>query len=490
MIIEEHARLEIRLPDGRSFSVYESDIIADSLSVSKQCVNGSAFSFGCVSPAQLSVRFRIRDSSVTRYDMYGAEITLYRWFGSVPGVHAGKCGVYNVTSASKRHEIFTVSASDNIIWLDSAAFGQDDTTNSGSAYGTMGNAVFTELGTTKRNAIDAMKIIVTKLTDGLSFGVDEPDLTHIPNATPVFKGFDTNEPPEGYSVRQVMVLDDEQSDNLRDYVSWLAAYMGGFVIADRDGTIVFRLFQTAYYNEPAVLQYSDFQADSLEIAGFRISLYRNTVVTEDNNFQSGYYIVYPGSEVIYTEIMEKQNPFIEFIYAFQEGMEGFGHITGALLLYQYQIPICPFSGTYHGTQYLELGQYIRIMDENGNPCDTVITSILWKFRGGQQIRCTGEDARTLSDTRKRSQAIRTGERLKTQLLRLEDRVTSGNNQFSSDISAVSSRISSLEGQNLNGRISTLEGQNLTGRISALENQNLNNRIEELSSRITKLENGG
>lgn len=466
MRIEEHARLEVTLTDGDTFQISESDIVNDSLSVTSRCVNGNAFAFGCVSPAQLSVKFRIRGRDVSRYDMYGAEIVLYRWFGEAPPADGGKSGVFNVTGAVKNHGVFTISAADNICWLDGTAFGTDG--NSGK----MGNAVFTVLGNANGlwDAIIAMQGIVNDAA-GLSFRTEERDFSIIPNATVRFSGFGANEPEDGYQVRKVLLLDDEQSDNIRDYVAWLAEYMGGFVCADHNGEIEFRLFKTPRYNTPTVLEYSDFQYDSLEIAGFTIYLYKNSVVTEDNHFHGT--LINQRSDSINVEIQEKHNPFVEDIYLYRKNISEFSHITGALLLYQINIPIRPFTGIYHGAQYLKLGQYIRIMDESGNPHDTVITNIEWRFRGGQSIRCIGEDSRTLSEARKRTQAIRTGERLKTQLSRLEDRVTTSNSQFGSDISAVSSRVTTLD-----------------GRISALEGQDLNGKINDLTARVQALENGG
>ncbi|MDE6092670.1 MAG: hypothetical protein K2G14_06195, partial [Ruminococcus sp.] len=95
----------------------------------------------------------------------------------------------------------------------------------------------------------------------------------------------------------------------------------------------------------------------------------------------------------------------------------------ALSYYQHRIQIRPFSGTYHGNKYLHLGQYIKIRDEHGMEYETTITNITWKFRGGQQIKCVGEDSRTLSQARKRTQAVRMGERMKTQINRLGDTVS-------------------------------------------------------------------
>lgn len=423
MMIEEHARLEITLPDGRFFTIPEEQLVNDSLSVSSRCVNGTAFAFGCVSPAQLSARFRIAEN-VSRYDMYGAEIVLYSWFGKSPPQNGGKRGHFTVTGASKQNGIFSVSASDNVIWLDSSAFNTSQQNG-----GQMGNLVYERFKSNEEvltlwHAIDAMGMVV-QLVKGLEFTIGSLEKNFIPNGTSVFSGFGVPNPEEEFPARNVLILDGEQSDNLRDYASWLAAYMGGFVIANEEGQIQFRLFQTMdYMGEPLVLPYTDFRYDSLEIAGFCINLNKNRIVTEDNftwwheYYQAPYK---PEAQVIFAEITEQQNPIIEFIYAYR-GAGALDNIVGPLLAYQRWIPIQPFSGIYHGAQYLELGRFIRIMDENGKPCDTVITSIDWQFRGGQKIGCAGEDTRTLSEARKRSQAVRTGERLKTQLTRLARRV--------------------------------------------------------------------
>lgn len=128
--------------------------------------------------------------------------------------------------------------------------------------------------------------------------------------------------------------------------------------------------------------------------------------------------------VINVETEIKNNPFVEFCYEYyvKKNNGSLYNLAVPLEYYQHWIQIRPFSGTYHGNKYLHLGQYIKIRDENGTEHETTITNITWKFRGGQQIKCVGEDSRTLSQARKRSQAVRMGERMKTQINRLNERV--------------------------------------------------------------------
>ena len=394
MVIEEHAKLEITLPDGRFFVIPECDIIQNSLSVTSQCVSGNVFAFGCVSPAQLSVKIRIKDNTIGRYDVYGSEIILYSWFGNITPEDGGKRGIFNVISVTKSNDIFTISASDNICWLDGSAF-EDNGSN-------MGNAIYNMLNNGFRNAGDALTMIVRDFLK-LPFNTSLLYRSDIPNSSADFNSYDIPEyvgdiDLQHNIIRLVLLLSDEQSDNVRDYVAWLAEYMGGFVCTNNNGEIQFCLFENAWNHEPEVLDFSEFEQNTLEIAGFRIYLYSASRESQNGD-------MFP--------------------------------IVAALKYYQKHIQIRPFSGTYHGSHYLHLGQYIKIRDAQGIEHETTITNLTWKFRGGQQIKCIGEDSRTLSQARKRSQAVRMGERMKTQINRLE---TSLRNEMSSNEKATDTKL--------------------------------------------------
>lgn len=436
MVIEEHAKLEITLPDGRFFVIPECDIIQNSLSVTSQCVSGNVFAFGCVSPAQLSVKIRIKDNTIGRYDVYGSEIILYSWFGNITPEDGGKRGIFNVISVTKSNDIFTISASDNICWLDGSAF-EDNGSN-------MGNAIYNMLNNGFRNAGDALTMIVRDFLK-LPFNTSLLYRSDIPNSSADFNSYDIPEyvgdiDLQHNIIRLVLLLSDEQSDNVRDYVAWLAEYMGGFVCTNNNGEIQFCLFENAWNHEPEVLDFSEFEQNTLEIAGFRIYLYSAKLITEDKTWRNcdmGGKIEETG--VINVEIIIENNPFIEYIYtSSRESQNGdMFPIVAALKYYQKHIQIRPFSGTYHGSHYLHLGQYIKIRDAQGIEHETTITNLTWKFRGGQQIKCIGEDSRTLSQARKRSQAVRMGERMKTQINRLE---TSLRNEMSSNETATDTKL--------------------------------------------------
>lgn len=493
MVIEEHARLEVTLPDGRKFDVHEDDIIKDSLSTTSQCVNGNTFGFGCVSPAQLSVKFRLKSPDIGRYDVYGAEIILYSYFGNTPPDDGGKRGVFNVTSVTKSNNIFTVSASDNICWLDNSAFSEENDSNLGNA---VLAALSDETGSLLWDAASAFFVIVKVAGSFLSSNIGVSEWNTIPNGSTIFKGYRVPEQEwKEYPERRILILDGEQSDNVRDYVAWLAEYMGGFVCADKNGAIQFRLFENSFYQQnPEILDFSDFQQNTLEIAGFRIRLNSAKLIAEDNYCRFSKLPETNNKSDIHVETVIKGNPFIEFIYRYHvlQEKKDLSSITGALMYYQHWIQIRPFSGTYHGNKYLNLGQFVKIKDENGTEHETTITNITWKFRGGQQIKCVGEDSRTLSQARKRSQAVRMGERMKTQINRLEDTVSSNkeelNNKISGnkgDISNLESRIGSLENENFKWHIDRQRE-----RIEALENSDFQRQIDNLRERIKNLESGG
>lgn len=470
MVIEEHAKLEITLPDGRFFVISEGDIIQNSLSVTSQCVNGNTFGFGCVSPAQLSAKIRIKSAEISRYDVYGAEIILYSWFDEEPPEDGGKRGVFNVTSVTKNHDIFTISASDNVCWLDSSAFTDNNEKNN------LGNAIYDRLQGGFWTAMDILGIIIEDFWKENAFYFTPSNAEMIPNARPKFNGYDIE---NDYEVRLPLLLSGEESDNVRDYVSWLAEYMGGFIRADENGKIQFCLFENSFYHQPEILDFSNFQQDSLEIAGFRIYLYSAKLITEEKAWRSCEYYGKNGeNSVIDVETVLQNNPFVEYIYKSNAG--DMFPIVEALYRYQIHIQIRPFSGIYHGKQYLHLGQYIRIMDENGVGHDTTITNITWKFRGGQQIKCVGEDSRTLSQARKRTQAVRMGERMKTQINRLESKVNENIGNSDTEFKNIEEKMVSIDGY--------LDEHN--NRLNELESKDFQSQIDNLRARIESLENGG
>ncbi|MDE5753230.1 MAG: hypothetical protein K2H89_01595 [Oscillospiraceae bacterium] len=463
MIIEEHAKLELFLPglQDSPITIPEEDIIQNSLTVTSQCVNGNVFAFGCVSPAQLSVKFRLKNQNIGRYDVYGAAIILYSWFGEHPPENTSKRGVFNVTVATKKDDIFTISAVDNICLLDTEAFTYS------------GNAVYQQLEKLSEegkisfwNAIDALGEIVMKLATPdfwgktLGFYARNLDCKDIPNSFEYFGGYGASPDENGnypqHTIRQIRLLPDEQPNNIRDYVAWLAEYMGGFVQADQNGGILFCPFENPWIcpkypwiygtETPKILDYSEFEQNTLEIAGFRIFLNSARFFTEDRTYN--YYTVYDDpcfnpehpENLINTEIVIENNPFIEYIYntRFSSSEDGnMKPIMESLCLYQRYIQIRPFSGTYHGNEYLHPGQYIKITDKDGMSYGTTITNITWKFRGGQQIKCIGEDTRTLSQARKRSQATRMGERLKTQINRTESNLRTEMGNVSGNVNNIS-----------------------------------------------------
>ena len=498
MVIEEHARLEIILPDGRFFEVSEDNIIQNSLSVSSQCVSGNTFEIGSVASSMLSAKFRLETEIISHFDVHGAKVVLFSWFGENPPENNGQRGVFWVTSATKKADIFMVSAIDSITWLDSSVFVDNGT-------GGLVNAIHQRLNTNIISAADIFNIIVGEIA-GLPVGESLQGLEKqqlIPNATSVFKGFGYSE-TDGFDIRLPLLLDDEQSDNIRDYVAWIAEYMGGFVTADENGAIKFNLFENAWNNIPETLDFSEFQQDTLEISGFSLFVEYAKVITENKTYRHAYYfdtIRHPGFEMPENSIkigaVIENNPFVEFIYSYynQLGEGDLFPIVEALEAYLQWIRICPFSGIYHGNHYLHLGQYIKIRDKNGGFHETTITNITWKFRGGQQIKCIGEDSRTLSQAagiqtyardanprktqqKKRSQAVRVGERMKTQINRLETKVMGNKNNSDSEIGGIKAKLEAVDGY--------LDEHN--NRLWELEIRDFQGQIDELRARIEQLEN--
>ncbi|MDE7139119.1 MAG: hypothetical protein K2O29_11840 [Ruminococcus sp.] len=67
MVIEEHARLEILLPNETEWRyISENDIIQNSLSITSKCMDDGSFALGGVFSAQLSVKLRLQGTVLPR----------------------------------------------------------------------------------------------------------------------------------------------------------------------------------------------------------------------------------------------------------------------------------------------------------------------------------------------------------------------------------------------------------------------------------------
>lgn len=419
MVIEEHARLEILLPNEQNWRhISENDIIQNSLSIAEKCMEDSGFSLGGVNSSQLTAKFRLQGTN--SFNIIGSKINVFSWFGDEETAINDKSvrfrGVFWVTSATKANDIYTISASDAMIWLDSVNYSSDSDNS---------NPIYSELSRYVQSLNWCLqKVIgqVNKTLDGIV------KLNCISNDDIINNmHYDT-----GYCLLPPDIVGEISTKNPRDYVSWTAELACGFafVYYKQDG---FRepyvqggdhepYIKMGQFNDENIVEinYDEVELNTLEIADFVLNFSRVyckfydgyshergnsnggiTVDISDNPFKDGWYhYLEHGS---HAEDCDCYQAVVNVMY-------------GKILEISHYFR--PFRLKYHGKKHFGLGQKVKLPDGNFS----VVTSIKWQFRGGTSLTCAGKDSRLLSVSTKRSQAAKVKDLAYTKINRLQKQI--------------------------------------------------------------------
>lgn len=412
MVIEEHARLEILLPNEKNWRhISENDIIQNSLRIAEKCMEDSDFSIGGVNSSQLSAKFRLQGTN--SFNIIGAKINVFSWFGDEETAINDKSvrfrGVFWITSATKINDVYTISASDTIIWLDSANY-NDSSDGSNQIY-----AALTE----RRDLNSCFKTVIDQTNQTLS-GIVK--LEYIDNGEII----NNNQYSTGYCLLPPDIIGEISTKNPRDYISWIAELACGFAFAyyKQDG---FRepyvhggdhkaYIKIGQFNNENIVEigYDEVELNTLEIADFVLNF--SCIYCK---FYDGFpFATGNGNGGITIDISE--NPFKDGWYQYLNpkdyrnliAQEMYGKILEISNYFR------PFKLKYHGKKHFGLGQKIKLPDENFS----VVTSIKWQFRGGTILSCAGKDSRLLSVSAKRSQATKVKDLAYTKINRLQKQI--------------------------------------------------------------------
>ena len=374
MAIMERVTAAVTLLNDTSFTLTENDIL--SASISKQCVSGTGFEFGATCSATLNMEFT---SNITnRYQLIGAVIKLSIYKG---GAWTG-FGVYNVTSASRWRNKFSISASDNMIWLDKSIYSTDE--NSHKI-----NEIASRL-TTATTIYRTLQIVVEEV-GGLQLAQTEAEISAMSGGN-----------------LSTIVFQDITTDCPRDWVYWIAQLLCGFAIADDSGKIAIKQFETS---PSATLTPNIVQAETTDVADFTLALVGARMEVWDTTMGA---VWYPDLESmpnsVYLDVTD--NWIIQGKhYLYGNAMDILDNMATAIST----IPYRPFSATIHSSELYHLGQCIQVQNTDGNYYNSVVTNYDWSLLGGQVLKCSGEDTRLLADTKRRSQVQRLDERLSTKI---------------------------------------------------------------------------
>lgn len=404
MVIEEHARLEILLPSESSWRIInENDIINNSLSISSKCMDESSFSLGGVYSAQLSAKIRLENTNA--YKLTGAKVKVFSRYGSSTEKLRG---VFWVTSVTRNKNIYTISGSDALTWLDSTLY--DDSSNGE-------NIIYSRLASDVGNLGYKLSQIIATVNEFL----DTENKIGIFVDTGIVNWYPSD---VGYCLLPADKVGEISTKSPRDFVSWLAEIACGFVFMDYSlGTPRLRIGQ---FGEEVLNEISsdEIELNSCEIADFTLDFKRVYTGIYDGSSGS----VFNDGNGITVDISE--NPFKDGHWQYNNGsaMDIIGNIYSKLRGDSENckgLPFRPFSLKCHCQKYFELGQKIKLPDGN----ISWITSIKWTFRGGYTLSCAGKDTRVLYASAKRSQSAKVKDlaytKVNTEIAKLKNELTDG-----------------------------------------------------------------
>lgn len=428
MIIEEHLRGIIYIPirnDDNSFSVVEhafseDDVIQGSCSITSRCCDDSTFTVGGVRPAELAIKLRIKLPEVNAYTLYGAKIRLYSIYSSAENAEEVLRGEFWVTSVSRTKTVYTLKASDALVWLDSGSY----LTGSGETKTEGDNPIYSHcvswVGSLRFLLNGILNFTNEQLTacgiDTIAFDIREDVTNNIPNG-------------HGYVLLPPELAGTCGTRSPRDYAAYLAQLSAGCVqmITDPDNPDLCKLYLTPYNYHPTAecsdkfgamwdnvitIPYDTITIDSCDIADYEIiiqSVYAKTY--DDIGWSSeSKYDKYGGNAILDLS----DNPFLNGRWLYKGSpFDVFQGIRQQLTLGKR-----PFSVQCHPQfarliDYPKLGQKIKVEESPGDWKTSIITKMVWSFRGGWKFGCAGKDSRVLSQAAKRSLAKHAEESAKT-----------------------------------------------------------------------------
>lgn len=419
MHIDEQVKGTIYFVNGDSYSFDSNDIIDDDISILQQATADNSFNIGGTYSSTLNMTIHIPKGLTNSYDIVGSKIALYSKYGSETEFVLR--GVFWVTSATRYKEIYTLSCSDAIAWLDDTPYldenGYNQATNE-SFNNELYNRLISYIRTLTMD-LDIIVGIINETLTGCNVGEIRTDWTEpINEMPPHIDGRNTM----GYCVLPMEQTGESATHCPRDYASWLAQIGCGFIVCNYlDGEIPYISIGQFETSPTETLNWKSFEQDTLEIANFNITCYK--IYVEVYNGVIG--AVSNSNRTLNSIVVDVSgNPFIDghYWYSLPEGetvdtapIEDHScmDILGEMSRFLSQLSIKPFSGTYHGEKRFKLGQCIKIIDENNHEHITILTKIQWNFRGGCELKCSSEDNRVLFDSARRTPSIRAKEQALT-----------------------------------------------------------------------------
>lgn len=445
MVIYEHVKGILSVPcyldDGdyagytTDISFTDSDIIRNSCSIKSSACDSSTFSLGSVRPAELSIQLHLEQDGINAYNLYGAKIILYSCYQKEPKPSDWIFrGMFWVTSVSRKKTLYTLRASDALVWLNnnsiSSGSGKVDDDESEVSKKLRDKLEGYE-GESGGGGVYPLHEIVTDVVtwtnDILQNMIAEKPLAYehissIPNDNPKLGN--------SYSGYTLMRKSEEgESRNTRysaiDYISALAKPACSFVCMrndqyqNNDSQVPFSLVPFGFFKDKIRVPFSSIARDSCDVASYNIYIQKVYFKTYDDTGWTNareYKPMLGNAEIDLSSNCFFDGRRMETVLNYQEDFPdtndkneypiveaAANYLFHNVLLKPFQLKCyLKFDDIDH---FPKLGQRIEIEYQPGKWAESTITNMTWKFRGGWEFSCTGKDTRVLAQAAKRSLAF-------------------------------------------------------------------------------------
>lgn len=445
MVIYEHVKGILSVPcylDNGDYAEYttdiaftDSDIIRNSCSIKSSACDSSTFSLGSVRPAELSIQLHLEQDGINAYNLYGAKIILYSCYQKEPKPSDWIFrGMFWVTSVSRKKTLYTLRASDALVWLNnnsiSSGSGKVDDDESEVSKKLRDKLEGYE-GESGGGGVyplhDIVTDIVTWTNDILQNMIAEKPLAYehinsIPNDNPKLGN--------SYSGYTLMRKSEEgESRNTRysaiDYISALAKPACSFVCMrndqyqNNDSQVPFSLVPFGFFKDKIRVPFSSIARDSCDVASYNIYIQKVYFKTYDDTGWTNareYKPMLGNAEIDLSSNCFFDGRRMETVLNYQEDFPdtndkneypiveaAANYLFHNVLLKPFQLKCyLKFDDMEH---FPKLGQRIEIEYQPGKWVESTITNMTWKFRGGWEFSCTGKDTRVLAQAAKRSLAF-------------------------------------------------------------------------------------
>ena len=337
----------LTLADGGVIPLDDSAVLAGSVCVDNQCVSGQELAFGGVYMGQASLQLRTELSSAAFYDAaleidYKLRLPDGSWY-TLP------VGRYTVAEAERSAAVVSLTAYDHMLRLERPLAGS---VIQGDAY-----AMLSQIAE----------------TCGVELGQTEAEIRALSPNAELLRQLDA-----GYHV-----------STWRDCAGAVAQLLAGFATFDRLGRLVVRQFGAA-----PCATLAENARTSAKISDFSCHYAALTIETDDDSYTAGT----EGDSGLAMTIADM--PLAESgLPSTKQG------ICDALFARLQNMDYTPMTVTLPGDPALELGDRLTVPTKDGAP-QTLVTHLVWKFRGTQTLKGVGKNpyltGTTRTDTRLRS----------------------------------------------------------------------------------------